>query len=123
MSVVNKILTKVFGSNAERELKRMTPIVETINELEPEMKALSDDALVAKTPEFKKRLEAGESLDDILPEVFAVCREGESVGGPLVGPREQATASACPRTRGRTRRPPTSTRGGRAPYPTRSRGR
>ncbi|GMR22210.1 MAG: preprotein translocase subunit SecA [Acidobacteriota bacterium] len=75
MSVVNTILTKVFGSNSERELKKMWPIVELINELEPSIKALSDDALVAKTTEFKARLDKGETLDDILPEVFAVARE------------------------------------------------
>ena len=75
MSVVNTILTKVFGSNAERELKKMWPVVETINELEPSIKALSDEELVGKTAEFKSRLEAGEGLDDILPEVFAVARE------------------------------------------------
>ena len=75
MSVVNTILTKVFGSNSERELKKMWPNVEVINELEPSIKALSDDALAAKTTEFKARLEKGETLDDILPEVFAVARE------------------------------------------------
>jgi preprotein translocase subunit SecA len=75
MSVVNTLLTKVFGSNADRELKKMWPIVETINELEPSIKALSDDELVAKTAVFKSRLEGGESLDELLPEVFAVARE------------------------------------------------
>ena len=61
MSVVNTILTKVFGSNFERELKKMWPIVEVINELEPSIKALSDDELAAKTTEFKARLEKGET--------------------------------------------------------------
>ncbi len=75
MSVVNTILTKVFGSNSERELKKMWPSVEVINELEPSIKALSDDELAAKTMEFKARLEKGETLDDLLPEVFAVARE------------------------------------------------
>ncbi len=75
MSVVNTILTKVFGSNAERELKKMWPVVEVINELEASIKPLSDDELVGKTAEFRSRLESGESLDDILPEVFAVARE------------------------------------------------
>ena len=75
MSVVNTILTKVFGSNSERELKKMWPSVEVINELEPSIKALSDDELAAKTTEFKARLEKGETLDDLLPEVFAVARE------------------------------------------------
>ena len=75
MSVVNTILTKVFGSNSERELKKMGPVVEVINELEPSTKARSDDELAAKTTEFKARLEKGEALDDLLPEVFAVARE------------------------------------------------
>ena len=75
MSVVNTILTKVFGSNSERELKKMWPVVEVINELEPSITALSDDELAAKTTEFKARLEEGETLDDLLPEVFAVARE------------------------------------------------
>ena len=75
MSVVNTILTKVFGSNSERVLKKLWPTVEVINELEPSIKALSDDALVAKTAEFKARIEKGETLDDLLPEVFAVARE------------------------------------------------
>ena len=75
MSVVNTILTKIFGSNSERELKKMWPVVEVINELEPSIKALSDDALAAKTTEFKARLEKGETVDDLLPEVFAVARE------------------------------------------------
>ena len=75
MSVVNTILTKVFGSNSERELKKMWPVVEVINELEPSIKALSDDELAAKTTEFKARLEKGETIDELLPEVFAVARE------------------------------------------------
>ena len=75
MSVVNTILTKVFGSNSERELKKMWPVVEVINEIEPSITALSDDELAAKTTEFKARLEEGETLDDLLPEVFAVARE------------------------------------------------
>ena len=75
MSVVNTILAKVFGSNSERELKKMWPSVEVISELEPSIKALSDDELAAKTMEFKARLEKGETLDDLLPEVFAVARE------------------------------------------------
>ena len=75
MSVVNTILTKVFGRHSERVLKKLWPIVEVINELEPSIKALSDDAVAAKTTEFKARIEKGETLDEILPEVFAVARE------------------------------------------------
>jgi preprotein translocase subunit SecA len=68
-------LTKIFGSANERELKQYNSIVKEINALEEGIKALSDDELKAKTPEFRKRLEDGASLDDILPEAFAVCRE------------------------------------------------
>ncbi|TDI38346.1 MAG: preprotein translocase subunit SecA [Acidobacteria bacterium] len=75
MSVVNAILTKIVGSRPARELKRMQPVVDTINELEPSIKKLSDEALQAKTAEFKERREKGETLDELLPEVFAVCRE------------------------------------------------
>ena len=75
MSVVNAILTKIVGSRSARELKRMQPVVDTINELEPSIKKLSDEELHAKTAEFKERREKGETLDELLPEVFAVCRE------------------------------------------------
>ena len=68
-------LTKVFGSKNERELKRLHPTVERINALEPEIQAMSDDALKAQTPIFKERIDQGESLDDILPEAFATVRE------------------------------------------------
>ncbi|HHV29739.1 preprotein translocase subunit SecA [Acetivibrio mesophilus] len=70
-----KLFEKVFGSYSDRELKRIKPIVDKIDELEPQMQALSDEQLKAKTPEFKKRLGEGETLDDILPEAFAVVRE------------------------------------------------
>ena len=72
----NTILTKVIGSKNERELKRVRPRVAVINELESQMQALSDSDLAAKTPQFRERLSRGESLDDLLPEAFAVCREG-----------------------------------------------
>ncbi|AOY59193.1 MULTISPECIES: preprotein translocase subunit SecA [Desulfococcus] len=68
-------LTKVFGSKNERELKKLQPIVERINAFEPEIQALSDDALKGQTARFKERLERGEPLDDILPEAFATTRE------------------------------------------------
>ncbi len=69
------VLTKIFGSKNDRELKRIRPIVERINELEPRFQALSDDELKAMTPRFKERLAAGEPLDDLLPEAFATVRE------------------------------------------------
>lgn len=65
----------IFGTKNERELKRMRKIVEQINALEPTISALGDADLSAKTPEFKKRFQNGESLDKLLPEAFAVCRE------------------------------------------------
>ncbi|RMG59373.1 MAG: preprotein translocase subunit SecA [Deltaproteobacteria bacterium] len=69
------IAKKVIGTKNERELKRIQPIVDRINSLEPEISKLSDDRLRAKTVEFRERLEKGESLDDLLPEAFAVVRE------------------------------------------------
>jgi preprotein translocase subunit SecA len=72
---LGKGLRRVFGSRNERLLKEMEPLVDRINVLEPEMQALSDGELSAKTDEFKSRLADGETLDDILPEAFAVVRE------------------------------------------------
>jgi len=69
------MLKKIFGSHSARELKRIYPIADKVDALEPEIKALSDTQLRAKTDEFRKRLANGETLDDILPEAFAVCRE------------------------------------------------
>jgi len=71
----NAILTKIVGSHNERELKRIQPLVTRINELETGISQLSDADLKSKTPEFKARLEKGESLDDVLPETFAAVRE------------------------------------------------
>jgi preprotein translocase subunit SecA len=68
-------LTKVFGSKNERELKRLQPVVEKINSLEPAMQALNDASLRNLTPQFKERLVQGEPLDSLLPEAFAVVRE------------------------------------------------
>ena len=76
--MANKILSKLFGSRNDRQLKRMTRVVARINALEPDIKALSDEDLRAKTDEFRKRLADGESLDDLLPEAFAVVREAAS---------------------------------------------
>ena len=67
--------TKIFGTHSDHELKRIEPIVKKIEALRPDMQALSDEELKAKTPEFKERLSKGETLDDLLPEAFAVCRE------------------------------------------------
>ncbi|MDY4126083.1 MAG: preprotein translocase subunit SecA [Lachnospiraceae bacterium] len=72
---MSKIIDKVFGTHSERELKRIYPIVDRIESLHDEYAALSDDALKAKTKEFKDRLAEGETLDDLLPEAFATVRE------------------------------------------------
>ena len=73
--MIASILAKFFGTNNTRQLKRMQPIVNQINSLEPQMQALSDEGLAAKTPYFKELLAHGKTLDDILPEAFAVVRE------------------------------------------------
>ena len=70
------LMEKIFGTHSQHELKRIYPIVDRIEALEPEMKALSDAELKDKTREFKERLKEGETLDDILPEAYAVVREG-----------------------------------------------
>ena len=70
------LMDKIFGTHSQHELKRIYPIVDRIEALEPEMKALSDAELKDKTREFKERLKEGETLDDILPEAYAVVREG-----------------------------------------------
>lgn len=76
------LLKKLFGSKNEREVKRMLKAVQAVNALEEQMLSLSDEQLRSKTEEFKARLEKGETLDQILPEAFAVCREaGKRVMG------------------------------------------
>ena len=88
--MINKVIAKVFGTSNEREIKRIAPLVERINQLEPETKQLTDEQLRAKTDEFRQRIrervdavedpdekdrELKQVLDDILPEAFAVCRD------------------------------------------------
>jgi preprotein translocase subunit SecA len=73
--MIGSILKKIVGSKNDRELKRLQQAVEEINALEPEIQALSDSDLIAKTIEFRARLQKGESLDDLLVEAFAVVRE------------------------------------------------
>ncbi|MBW2206799.1 MAG: preprotein translocase subunit SecA [Deltaproteobacteria bacterium] len=73
--MIGKFVKELFGSKNERELKRMAPLVEAINGLEPGFQKLSDTELLAKTDEFKERLSKGETLDDLLPEAFAAVRE------------------------------------------------
>jgi len=69
------LVKKIFGSKNERELKRIQPLVLRINDIEPRIHPLNDDQLREKTGEFKERIERGESLDEVLPEAFAVVRE------------------------------------------------
>ncbi|GHH55205.1 preprotein translocase subunit SecA [[Pseudomonas] boreopolis] len=73
--MINSLLTRVFGSRNERLLRQLNRIVAKINALEPELEKLSDAELQAKTPEFRQRIAGGETLDKVLPEAFAVCRE------------------------------------------------
>ncbi|MBE9515726.1 MAG: preprotein translocase subunit SecA [Proteobacteria bacterium] len=76
--MITKLLTKIVGSRNTRLIKRLSQVVKQINAFEDELKALNDDALKDKTAELKQRLSAGEALDDVLPEAFAVVREASS---------------------------------------------
>ena len=80
------ILSKFVGTHSEREVKRVLPIVDKIESLEPDFEKLSDEELRDKTREFKSRLAGGETLDDILPEAYAVVREAvfSSMGSGLL---------------------------------------
>ena len=69
------LFNALFGNYSQKEIKRIMPLQQKVLELEEEFKTLSDDALRAKTKEFKQRLSLGETLEDILPEAFAACRE------------------------------------------------
>ena len=73
--MLNRMLAKIFGTKNEREIKAIMPLVEKVNSFESEIQSLNDNDLQAKTLAFKERLSKGETLDDILPEAFAVCRE------------------------------------------------
>ena len=73
--MINTILTKIIGTKHDRDIKRLMPQVAAINELEPAMEKLSLEQLAAKTPELRQKLAQGATLDDILPEAFAVVRE------------------------------------------------
>lgn len=73
--MIGKALTKVFGSKNERVLKQIQPLIDRVNQLESSIQPLDDPGLTAKTVEFKERVAKGESLDDLLPEAFAVVRE------------------------------------------------
>ena len=68
------MFSKVFGTHSQREVKRIMPLVNKIESLRPEMQKLTDEELRDKTRQYKKRLEEGETLDDLLPEAFATVR-------------------------------------------------
>mgnify|MGYP000803660299 CR=1 FL=1 len=72
------LLKALFGNYSEKEIKRIKPMQEKVLALDEEYQKLTDDELRHKTDEFKERLSAGETLDDILPEAFAACREAAS---------------------------------------------
>ena len=69
-------MEKIFGDLNEKEVKRIGKIVDKVEALDEQMQALSDEELRGKTDEFRQRIADGETLDDLLPEAFAVCREG-----------------------------------------------
>lgn len=73
--MITNLLKAIFGTKHQREMKIIQPVVDKINQLEPAMKNLTDEQLKSKTQEFRERYKKGESLDDLLPEAFAVCRE------------------------------------------------
>lgn len=75
MGLIANPLTKIFGSKNERELRRLSPLVDQTNSLEPEIRSLSDAELTSATARFRERLDQGATLDDLLPEAFAVVRE------------------------------------------------
>lgn len=73
--MISNLFTKIFGSRNDRTIKNLRKTVALINALETQLEALSDDDLKAKTAEFRERYDNGQSLDDLLPEAFAVVRE------------------------------------------------
>src|SRR5882672_10243304 len=75
MPILGTLLAKVVGTQNERELKKLRPLVEQVGVFEPALKELSDEQLRGKTPELRERLAQGETVDDLLPEAFAVVRE------------------------------------------------
>ena len=76
--MINKAVSVIFGSKHEKDLKDLTPLIASINSHEPAMMGLSEADFPAKTADFKQRLAKGESLDDLLPEAFALVREEAS---------------------------------------------
>ena len=87
--MLNQVLTKVFGSKHERDVKRLQPLVAAINALEPEIQALSDDELRGKTAEFQRAARRRRALDDLLVPAFAVVPRGGAAH-----PRHAATSTS-----------------------------
>jgi preprotein translocase subunit SecA len=92
--LVDTLLAKVIGTANDRELKRIQPLVAEVNAKEPEIRQLTDEQLRGKTVEFRGRLAAGETLDDLLPEAFAVVREAGRGAGRCRRSTERRNA-AC----------------------------
>ena len=95
--MLNTVLRKVFGTKHERDVKRLQPNVVAINALEPQLQTLTDDALRAKSDEFRKRLADGAEVDAVLVEAFAVCRE--AARRSAVGNGREAPGHNRPRRR------------------------
>ena len=91
------LITKIFGTHSENELKRVYPIVDAIEALEPEIQKLSDAELKDKTREFKQRLAEGETLDDLLTEAFAVVRDPGNASFPRTADRRYHSPSGTDR--------------------------
>ena len=91
------LFSKVFGTYSDRELKSIYPIVDRIEAMAGQYEAMSDTQLQAKTPEFKQRLQNGETLDDILPEAFATVREASRRVLGLYPYRVQLVGGIVPR--------------------------
>lgn len=90
------IVEKIFGTFSDKELKKIRPIADKVLALDETMSTRTDEQLKAKTAEFKERLSKGETLDDILPEAFAVCREADwRVLGMKPFPVKSLAVSLC----------------------------
>ncbi|MBU6161795.1 MAG: preprotein translocase subunit SecA, partial [Myxococcales bacterium] len=76
--MIQSVVAKIFGTRHDREMKKLAPLVAHIASLEPKFKALTDEQIREKTVEFKNRIAKGESVDSVLPEAFANCREGSA---------------------------------------------
>ena len=73
--MISKIVKKVFGTKHDRDIKKIMPLIDEINQFDSEFDSLSDEQIKDKTAEFKKRIEDGETVDDLLPEAFAAVKQ------------------------------------------------